>query len=164
MKKEYLATTATGIDVYIGERTLQHMQAHSDVSMEHIREAIRKNDTYTGPFELWPINLGRVIGKDGCIQVKEDDPDVQHLYRKGRNGTTPVVFDRPAPDTSVMTIGICLDDDGKHTMFTAFYGPSAPKEPWDPSLSDEGRAESEAFWRTHALVVSRDEIDWDRSH
>ena len=164
MKKEYLATTATGIDVYIGERTLQHMQAHADVEFGHIKHALELNDTYNGPFEFRSVDCGDVVGKNCCIEVKEDDPDVQYLYRKGRKGATPVIFDRPAADTSLLTPGICLDDDGKHTLFTAFYGPSAPKEPWDPSLSDEGRAESEAFWRTHALVVSRDEIDWDRSH
>ena len=44
--KVYLATTKTGRDIYIGDETLEHMKAHSDVSMDHIKEAIEKNDTY----------------------------------------------------------------------------------------------------------------------
>jgi hypothetical protein len=65
--------------------------------------------------------------------------------------------------TSLITIGICLDDDGVHTLFTAFYGKLAPREPWDPSLPDQDRAESEEFWKTHAIVATPDEIDWERS-
>jgi len=37
-------------------------------------------------------------------------------------------------------------------LYTAFGGPLAPKEPGDPSLSNDERAASEAFWAFHALV------------
>lgn len=36
-------------------------------------------------------------------------------------------------------------------LYTAYGGPCAPREPWDPSLDEVGKAESVAFWATHAL-------------
>lgn len=42
--------------------------------------------------------------------------------------------------------------EGPDVIYTAFGGPVAPREPGDPTLSDTDRAESEAFWRAHALA------------
>lgn len=161
--KTYLATTKTGHKIYLCDETLEHMKAHSDVSMEHIKEAIEQNETYQGPFEIRMISLGYIVGEDRCIEVQENDPEVQHLYRKGRAGTTPITFSKYARLTSLITIGICLDQDLKDTLFTAFYGQLAPREPWDPSLPEQERAESEEFWKNHAIVARPDEIDWERS-
>lgn len=161
--KVYLATTKTGRDIYIGDETLEHMKAHSDVSMDHIKEAIEKNDTYKSSFEFGSIDMGRIVGKDNCIEVKENDPEVHQLYRNGRKGTTPVTFSKEPKDTSVMTVGICLDNDDKHTLFTAFYGKSAPKEVWDPRLSNADRPAAAEFWKTHVIVVKPEDIDWERS-
>lgn len=38
------------------------------------------------------------------------------------------------------------------TLFTAYGGPLAPREPGDPSISEEDRLESAKFWSEHALV------------
>ncbi len=149
--KNLLATTATGVNVYIGEETFSHMEAHSNVDFEHIKEAIGKME-YVGPFAIKPIDLGRVIGKDSCVEVTKSD-DVRMVRRANRDGETPMVYGKDAADTSLIVVGVCTDDDGLDTLFTAFYGQLAPKEPWDPYLKDEERAESETFWSTHALVV-----------
>ena len=138
------------------------MQAHATVSMDHIKEAIRKIDDYHGPFKIGSVDLGRVIGKDNCIEVT-DDIKVEHLYRKGRNIKSAVTFDGTPADTPLLTIGLCLDDDGKHTMFTSFYGKLAPKELEDSRLTDAERPESERFWNTHVICVTRDDVDLERS-
>ena len=165
-EKVFLATTASGVDVYIEKETYDHMQAHPDVDLEVVKEAINKIDDLTAdtPFRMASTDMDRYIGEDNCIQIQPSF-HVQDLYRKNRDGKTPVVVDvweDKTQHTTLVTTGICLDE-GKHTMFTAFYGQLAPKEPWDSSLSPDAKAESEAFWSTHALAVAPDAIDWERS-
>ena len=48
----------------------------------------------------------------------------------------------------------CTDGKVKHPciLYTVFGGPIAPKEPDDPTLTDEQRPESIAFWAEHALA------------
>ena len=74
------------------------------------------------------------------------------IQRPNRDGLTPMIGIE-AQSTSLITIGLCVDDDGLWTMFTAFYGVKAPKEPWDKTLSESEREESEEFWSTHALCM-----------
>ncbi len=156
MTKKLIAATINNVQVYVGEDTLAHMEAHSDVKMSDVAEAIGKME-YNAPFQIAPVDLGRVIGADSCVEISADD-DVRMLRRKNRDGETPIVFGRSAAPTSQIVIGICRDDDGLDTLFTAFYGQLAPKEPWDARLRDEEREESERFWSTHALVYSEDMV------
>lgn len=125
------------------------MEAHQNASDSLIAEAISKVE-YTPPFWMGTVNMGKVIGKDACVPVTEAD-DVRWICRPGRDIKSPIVFNRTPEDTQMFTIGICKDDDGLNTVFTAFPGQKAPKEPNDPNLRDEERAESELFWGNHAL-------------
>ena len=96
--------------------------------------------------------MGRVVGKDHCIYVAPENwRNVKMVKRPNRKGPTPMIKANPQ-DTSLITIGICKDDDGLYTIFTAFYGLKAPKEPWDTN-SDLERSESEKFWSCHALCM-----------
>lgn len=155
--KTYVGTTDNGIDVYMCESTYNHMIAHPDVQMDDIKEAIEKM-VYKAPFQMAQVDLGRICGKDSCVSIPAGmKPEMR--TRKGRQGKTPVFLTGvEAADTSLLTVGICKDDDGKNTVFTAFYGQLAPKEPWDQRLSDSERSESEQFWASHALVVTTDQL------
>lgn len=158
--KKLIAVTANGLEVYAEQDLYEkHMAAHADVKMEDIAEAISKitSANYNGQFGIITIDLGRLVGYDHCVPVTESDA-VRHLYRENRKGTTPCLLNRKGNPTSLITIGIC-----KQTLFTAFYGKLAPKEPWDDSLRESDRAESESFWKTHALCVDSDDIDWEMS-
>lgn len=157
-----LARTANGKDIYSSYETAAHMRVHAEVDLRNILEAIKKIDDYEGPKQMCQIDLGRTIGKDNCVEVQPGD-NPKMMYRREREGQTPVLVYGKAADTSLINIGICLDDDGKHTMFTSFYGQLAPKEPWDKSLKPEEIQESREFWSKHALVVTRYDIDWERT-
>ena len=151
--KKLLCSFENGVEVYVCNYTYTHMMAHADVDMSHIVEAISKISPADGQtFIMQNIDLGRIIGKDNCVAVNEED-DVRIVTRPNRAGQTPIVYNREAEDTSLINVGLCLDEeDGLWTMFTAFYGILAPKEPWDFRLKDEEREESIQFWSTHALV------------
>ena len=155
--KTFIAKTSNNVDIYMCESTYEHMLAHPDVRMSDIKEAIMKT-VYKAPFQIKAVDLGRICGKDACIEIPAGmKPEMR--IRKGRQGKTPVFISGvEAEDTTLLTIGICTDDDGKNTVFTAFYGQLAPKEPWDQRLSDSERSESEEFWTSHALVVTADQL------
>lgn len=127
-----------------------HMQAHSDITDELIAEAIEKID-YVPPFTMVTVDLGRIIGFDHCVKTTDSDSIIMKA-RTGRNTESRIVLNRSAEPTSLMTIGICRDDDGLDTIFTAFAGQKAPKELSDPRLSESERPEAEQFWACHALV------------
>lgn len=160
MTKELLATTKNGINIYVGEETYAHMAAHSAVKWEHVKEAIEMMD-YKAPFTMQEINLNKVVGKDNCIIPTEEQKwYVIHATRKGRNHPSNVILNTIAEpaDTTLICIGICTDDDGKDTLFTAFYGKLAPKEPED-CRDEEERMISEKFWSEHCLVCSEEELE-----
>lgn len=155
--KTFIATTNNNVDVYMCESTYEHMLAHPDVRMDDVKEAISKT-AYKAPFQIQSVDLGRICGKDSCVSIP-DGMKPEMRTRKGRQGKTPVFLTGvEAEDTTLLTIGICKDDDGKNTIFTAFYGQLAPKEPSDQRLSDSERSEAESFWASHALVVTEDQL------
>lgn len=41
--------------------------------------------------------------------------------------------------------------EGETILYTAFGGPAAPREPFDPSLQGDALTESRLFWSQHAL-------------
>lgn len=149
MKKE-IGVTTNGYHVYviINDR---HMLAHSSVTESLLTEAVSKID-YTPTFWMDEVDLGRIVGKDACVQTTEDD-DVRYECRTGRETLSRVVYGREPEDTTILTVGLCTDDDGLVTIFTAFPGKKAPKELSDPSLRESERPEAEAFWACHALCV-----------
>lgn len=58
----------------------------------------------------------------------------------------------PKRETRRLTVIGVKDNENAATIFTAYGGECAPREPGDPSLSDEERKESEVFWAQHALA------------
>lgn len=153
-----LFLTKNGVSVLVSDKTMEHMAAHQGVSMDDVVEAVSLIN-YEGPFQMEEVDLGRIVGKAGCVALLPGD-EVVFLYRKNRAGRTPFVMGREAQDTSKMVIGICNDRDNGDvpTLFTAFYGEKAPREPWD-AHSEEERTLSEAFWSSHALIFDESAVD-----
>lgn len=149
MKKE-IGTTANGHHVHVIVND-SHMLAHASVTETLLTEAISKID-YTPTFQMGEVDLGRVIGKNACVQTTEMD-DVRYECRIGRETISRVVYGREPEDTTILTVGLCTDDDGLVTVFTAFPGKKAPKELSDPNLRESERPEAEQFWANHALCV-----------
>jgi hypothetical protein len=79
------------------------------------------------------------------------DKSVEMVVRGGRAGLSRMV---KRPQRPVRTVSIIAGPhDGEPcVLYTAFGGPVAPREPWDPSLKTAAeKAESEDFWSKHAL-------------
>jgi len=81
------------------------------------------------------------------------DADVTMSRRGGREGLSRTI-DRPYRPSRLLTVIAGTREDGGPTiLYTAFGGPLAPREPWDPLNNETERAESKAFWAQHALVL-----------
>jgi len=86
-----------------------------------------------------------------------DGPDITHAVRGERAGPSRLIDGAlfPPRPTRLVTLIAGPHGDEPWVLYTAFGGPVAPREPWDASLDDAGRAESEAFWAEHALSGDR---------
>ena len=156
MTKRLLGLSKDGAEVFVLAEN-EHMAAHAAVSDAILAEGVGKIEISGRPFLMDTVEFDRVIGADDCVAVTNVD-DIRLLQRKARRGLSRIVFNREADPTRLLTVGICRDDDGLLTVFTAFFGAKAPKEPWD-CKTDAERAESDAFWATHALVFNPEALE-----
>ena len=154
--REFLARTASNVDVYIDEETMEHLKAHSEVNIAHIREAI--SQTYFEPNSdgsfcktSESIDLHKITGHDSLIEITSDNQElVQSLYRIDRDNPSNVIIGE-APETTKLMVAYGQIPEQGVMLFTACAGELAPPE------SDK------EFWSKHALICSKDVIDWERS-
>lgn len=163
--------TINGRMITITENTMKHMEAHPDVDLAHLAEAISKI-SYNGGFLKTCVDMGRVVGKSSCVETDEND-DIVYRYRKHRRGETRFVKNKPEQDTTKMVVIITdhqLNGPVKRMfeepiLITSWYGDIAPMEPWDARrkhMSEDYIKECDDFWSTHALVYKEDTIDFDK--
>lgn len=167
--RQWLARTASGQDIYIDANIVKHLlQAHRDLDMAHVVEAIGKMD-YSGSPDgkfcrsVSTIDLGRPVGYSGVKELGlEDQP--QLAVRVGRERLSNVLVDQRGDETSkVFAVVGYIPKDGSY-LFTASYSVEAPREPRDPSIKTISElAESTDYWNKHAICVSHDEIDWKKT-
>ncbi len=106
-------------------------------------------ESFELPPELGTVPCALVGPLSGCGVVAE--PEVFYLRRGERPGESRMV--RRAFVRSRTVTVIMGTHDGECILFTAYGGPCAPREPWDPSLSPVEKQESIAFWEQHALAT-----------
>lgn len=105
-------------------------------------------ETVELPVELPPLPCGLHGPVMGDALVP--DSEAALVVRGNRQGPSRVC-DRSPRMVRTMTVIGGPDDQGLVILYTAYGGPSAPREPWDPSLDEEERAQAQAFWAEHAL-------------
>ena len=100
------------------------------------------------PLPLVPCGLYGPIMGDPKITASQ----VEWRKREGRGYQSRIITRCRSRLRDRITVIAGPHEDHKCMLYTAFGGPLAPKEPRDPSLSDEDREASETFWSQHALV------------
>jgi len=78
------------------------------------------------------------------------DEHVRMKTRTGRDWDSRIL-DLVCSPLMVRKLTAVIGPDG--TLYTVYGGPVAPREPGDPSMSDEERVLSVEFWSKHALLV-----------
>lgn len=110
-------------------------------------------ETFTLPEHLGTVECGLVGPAVGLPAVPEKD--VKYIIRGDRKCASRVLRDPvEKPRTRMVTViaGPTQGHDGL-VLYTAYGGPSAPREPGDTAIPNwEGVVESRAFWAEHALI------------
>ena len=109
-------------------------------------------ETVTIPLGLDPIPCGLYGPAVGDPPVPEQD--VYYLVR-GHRSCASRVLRRPAKPRPSRLLTVIAGEtmDGPCVLYTAYGGPSAPREPGDLTLSLwSSIEESRAFWADHALA------------
>lgn len=137
-----------------------HKDSHLDhgltpAQIDHIKERFAgRNEFFIETFEL-PEELGTVpcalYGKvmgdhiEDVVWVKRGERQYESRCLRGKHVLRP---------TRQVTVIAGPHDGEACVLYTAFGGPKTPKEQYDPTLREDERAESEAFWAEHALAIS----------
>lgn len=106
-------------------------------------------ETVELPAELPPLTCALHGPLVGDPPVPEDE--VSYRRRGDRPGASRLCA-RPSRPTRLLTVIAGPEGEDPCVLYTAFGGPAAPREPFDPGLADgELREASRAFWAEHAL-------------
>lgn len=133
--------------------------------VEHIRDRFADRASFfVESFEL-PPRLGLVYcdlygPAMGDAPVVPGGPvtygRVAYLHRGSRPYPSRVLIGAPRRPTRTVTVIAGPHGDSPCVLYTAFGGPSTPREPGDPALNAcdaDTIAAAEAFWAKHALVA-----------
>ncbi len=158
----FTCATLCGGTIVITETVIEHLSAHPDVTM-FLDEAIKRVSLPTdGSILSVKVEMGRIVGRSGCAPTISITPNDSALFalRLARRKASRVVLDRFGPEVSyIAVIAGPTENPKEYKLYTAFIGEPAPKEPWDPTLTDVERPESIQFWSTHALIYDETVMD-----
>jgi hypothetical protein len=158
----YFGKTADGYKIY--DRLNSHIHKEGMQKQQLIAEAISKIYANGINFKKEIVFFDRNIGLKHCVPTSDED-EIIMVYRKGREGKTPIVLNKePIPCKELTVIIKAMPDTpDSYILITAYVGGESTREPWDKGItSEEERLECEKFWSTHALIYNQDLIDWER--
>jgi hypothetical protein len=102
------------------------------------------------PGRLPSVECGLHGPKAGDAPVLEEE--VTYVVCGERAGESRMCK-RPPRLTRTITVIAGPHGEEPCILYTAYGGPNAPREPFDPSLDEKSKRESEAFWSAHALSL-----------
>jgi hypothetical protein len=138
-----------------------HPNSHMDhgLTESHVKWLLERFADKTGFFietvelpDALPSLLSGIHGPAaGDAPVPEDEV---HYSRRGDRAGASRLCHRAPRATRLMTVIAGPRGAEPCSLYTAFGGGLAPREPWDASLrTDAEKSESAAFWSVHALSV-----------
>ena len=144
-----LGTTKSGEKVF--DRPDGHLHNNETVE-KYLPLALEMIDSESRGFIVETVNFGEEIGVSNCVETTPDD-EIIYAVRPKRRGPTRFVKNREGEPTSEFTVILKKVDEG-YIVITAFPGPKAEREPWDPMAGDEANE----YWSNHAIVWGTEEV------
>jgi hypothetical protein len=144
-----LGTTKSGEKVF--DRPDGHLH-NSETVEKYLPLALEMIDSESRDFIVETVNFGEEIGVSNCVETTSDD-EIIYAVRPKRRGPTRFVKNREGEPTSEFTVILKKVDEG-YIVITAFPGPKAEREPWDPMAGDEAKE----YWSNHAIVWGTEEV------
>lgn len=151
---------ACGGRVIVPRKAENHLVAHPEVR-NLLPEAIgRVKLPRDGAFLSAEVEMGRVVGRSGCVSTPPINPNHLSLFaqRIGRERPSRVIIGEGELTTKVVVLAFPVRGEvGTYVLVTSWVGSLAPKEPWDCTIaSDQEYQDCLQFWCSHALVWSSD--------
>ena len=148
--------TGCGGSIILTEGVREHLEAHPGI-LDLIPEIASRVTLPTDGSRLsCKISLGRAVGQSSLINTQKIGLSETAWFsvRKNRMKASRVVPDAGPADTDLVSIVANPIENNSYELVTAWFGEFAPKEPWDPDLTDDPSAYEESinFWCRHALV------------
>jgi hypothetical protein len=99
-------------------------------------------------------DMGRNIGNTNIVATGEKDT-IYYARPPKRSNSLRFVKNRSLAPSSELAVILRRDADGNYEVANVWIGPPCPPFP----DADDANQESEAYWRTHALVAGSETID-----
>ncbi len=152
--------TACGGRIVVPRKAEDHLRAHPEV-VDLLPEAVaRVRLPRNGVFLSAEVEMGRVVGRSGCVKTPPITPTDHTLFaqRVGRDKSSRVIMGEGEETTKVVVLAFASREEaGTYVLVTSWAGSLARKEPWDPMIKTQAEhQESLDFWCSNALV-------WDSS-
>ena len=145
-----------------------HTASHTDHALTeaHIDWIKAKFADRSGPFWCETLEMPEHLGDLPCSlygPLTGDKPVAEetctyHVRGEGdkqRAGASRILLGGAPRQTRIITVMGGAYDGFDNVLFSAYGGPQAPREPFDPSLAKDeaAKAASMAFWLEHALAL-----------
>ena len=138
----------------ITEKTMQHLNAHieSSIGPKSLVDLAKEVYEKYKPQAFTPVthDFKEIVGYSECVEENKVESH-EHVYcfkRKGRNS-----WSRGSHKRHIASSHVTIIVNHNCELVTAYYGKSAPREPWDKSMNKIERMESIEFWSCHALCI-----------
>lgn len=151
-----------------GEEVIDRPHSHvvlNERTFSLLGKTLKDVDAQGKEFIVFTKTFAENIGESLCVETHRDDDvgselgkQITYAVRKGRKGHTRFVHRKYGEPTSCFTVvlkRVTESDENKYLLITAFVGPQAAPEPWDPNATDEDRI----FWDIHALLWDPNVVD-----
>jgi len=148
--------TACGGKIIVPRKAEDHLVAHPEVR-DLLSEAIAKlRLPQDGAFLSAEVEMGRVIGRSGCVQTPLIALPDRALFaqRVGRDRPSRVIVGEGVETTKVVILAFAARGEaGTYVLLTSWVGTLARKEPWDRTIATAvEHQDCLQFWCSHALV------------
>jgi hypothetical protein len=132
-----------------------HKESHTDhgVQIHELLELFKdRKEFFIETIRVKEAVECRLVGPaTGHVPVPEEN--VFYNNRGDREYKSRMTDKYPTFYTHEVTVIAGPHDGHDCILYTAFAGPLSPKEPTDPTLTEEEKEKSEKFWSKHALII-----------
>lgn len=145
--------TACGGILLVGNASLDHLRAHSDV-VPHLRDIARRLFLTRRPMRLAEVTLPVTgLSRRVATPVAGLDDPIQIAYRNGRRRPSRVVMGQGEITNIVSVIAQQTERSANtYRLLSAWFGSLAEREPTDPGARGKDFERSLAFWSANALI------------
>lgn len=152
-KIPHLGKLDSGQKVY--DRPKSHLSYDQENYKELLTSTLSNIEADNRDFIVHTKKFPSLIGTTLCLKTGSDSNEqITYAIRKGRKGYSRFIRGKTPEASDEFTVILKKVEDD-YLLISAFVGPQADREPWDP-YADEG---ARNFWNTHALVWDPDGVD-----